>query len=56
MPIKKKIINLIIKKHSNLKNLKETIYIINCVRHNTIVVSIKIKGYMISHVGLARKI
>ena len=52
----KKLINLIIKKYSDLKNLKGTIYINNYFGHNTIVASIKIKGYKISHVRLARKI
>ena len=47
-------INLIIKKHSRLKDLKEKILINRCVEHSTVVVNIKLENYKITSVRLNR--
>ena len=47
-------INLIVKKHSSLKDLKGKIFINCCVGHNTVVVNIKLENYKITSVRLSR--
>ena len=47
-------INLIIKKHSSLKDLKGQIFINRCVGHNVVVVNIKLESYKITSVRLSR--